>query len=186
MKHRSPARLAELKAKPFDPSTIAKAKFSPESLAKVEPLCAIIEEAFSGVMLGDGVGLREGQARDDYWGDKAKCKSFRALDEKYDWSSIQAAELNRCNSSLSFFDAEGMRFHLPAFLICDLKGEYGFGMDFCLTHLSDYTKTQFALLSAKQRQAVRAFLLHIEDDPEYESGRPHIVRALDEYWTEVG
>ncbi len=47
-----------------------------------------------------------------------------------------------------------MRFHLPAYLIADLQGAYNFGMAFCLTHLNDYTISQFALLSDAQRCAV--------------------------------
>ena len=32
-----------------------------------------------------------------------------------------------------------MRFHLPAFMNAEIKGEYRWGMAFALTHLSDYT-----------------------------------------------
>ena len=91
--------------------------------------------------------------------------------------------LNWCFSSLSFFDAEGMRFHLPAFLIADLKGEYQFGMDDHLAHMSDLSISQFASLTTAQRSAVRAFLFHIMDDPDYQFGRVEIEKALQEYWT---
>ncbi len=76
-----------------------------------------------------------------------------------------------------------MRFHLPAYLLADLRGDYGFGMAFCLTQTSDYDR-YFRLLSDAQRRAVRAFLLHLLDDRDYDFDRPHILRALDEYWTE--
>jgi hypothetical protein len=147
-----------------------------------EALCSTIQRAFSGVKLGDGVGLQQAQGLDDYE-DTATCARYRANDEKDDWSRIPVEELNRCNSSLSFFDAEGMRFHLPAFIIADLQGAYHFGMAFSLTHLSDYSTSQFALLSDVQRSAVRAFLLHIAELPDYEFDRPQIIRALNEYWT---
>ena len=62
-------------------------------------------------------------------------------------------------------------------------GEFRFGMAFALTHLSDYCVTQFALLNAVQRQAVRAFLLHIAELAEYEYERSAILCALDDYWT---
>ena len=146
-----------------------------------DPLCSLIREAFAGVKLGDGVGLQQAQGLDDYE-DDATCARYRENDEKDDWSRIPVGELNRCNSSLSFFDAEGMRFHLPAYLIADLQGAYKFGMAFCLTHLSDLRTSQFALLSEPQRSAVRAFLLHIAEDPGYEFERPHIIRALEDYW----
>lgn len=148
-----------------------------------ETLCQLIREAFAGVKLGGGVGLQQAQGLDDY-ADEATCARYRVDDEKDDWSQIPVEKLNRCNSSLSFFDAEGMRFHLPAYLIAELRGLYGFGMAFPLTHLSDYSKGQFALLSSEQRRAVRAFLLHLRDDLEYQFERPQIIRALDEFWTD--
>ena len=147
-----------------------------------ETLCDTIREAFAGVTLGDGIGLQQAQGIDDYE-PPATCARLRASDEKDDWTRIPAEELNCCNSSLSFFDAEGMRFHLPAYLIADLQGQYRFGMAFSLTHMSDYNISQFALLSAQQRSAVRAFLLHIAESEDYEFERSDILRALDDYWT---
>ena len=146
-----------------------------------EALCYTIQEAFADVKLGNGVGLQQAQGLDDY-DDVATCARYREQDEKDDWSRIQSEELNRCNSSLSFFDAEGMRFHLPAYLIADLQGSYRFGMAICLAHLNDYRISQFSLLSPVQRNAVRSFLLHIAEVADYEFDRPHIIRALDEYW----
>ena len=78
-----------------------------------------------------------------------------------------------------------MRFHLPAYLIADLRGLYNFGMAFSITHLSDHSKSQFELLSPEQRKAVRAFLLHISKEPDYEFERPQIFKALNEYWIDT-
>jgi hypothetical protein len=141
----------------------------------------LIREAFAGVTLGDGVGLRQGQGLDDY-DDPETVAKLRERDEKDDWSRIPVAELNACHSSLSFFDAAGMRFHLPAFLIAELDGSYGFGIVFHLVGLDDYSLGKFTLLSDEQRGAIREFLLHIKDDNEYAFERPQIVRALREYW----
>lgn len=150
--------------------------------AKAQQLCEVIRQAFAGVTLGCGIGLQQAQGLDDY-ADASACAALRATDEKADWQRIPVNELNRCYSSLSFFDAEGMRFHLPAYLIADLQGTYHQGMAFCLSYLNDYTLAQFALLSATQRTAVSAFLLHLAEDDDEEFERPHILRALDEYWT---
>ncbi|MGF1601231.1 MAG: DUF6714 family protein [Thermosynechococcaceae cyanobacterium] len=147
-----------------------------------EDLCKRIQDAFAGVTLGNGVGLQQAQGLDDY-DDEATCNRYRDTDEKDDWSQISVEALNRCNSSLSFFDAEGMRFHLPAYLITDLQGAYHFDLIFCLTHLNDYRISQFALLSEAQRSAVRVFLLHIAKQPDSDFDRPHITLALNEYWT---
>lgn len=159
----------------------AEAKYKREKDA--EPVCRAIESAFSGVRLGNGIGLKQAQGIDDYE-DPGTCNAYRATDEKDDWRRIDSEALNQCHSSLSFFDAEGMRFHLPAYLIAELKGDYDFGLAFCLTHLSDYSRGQFVLLSSNQRAAVRAFLLHMATDPNYELGWPHLDQALKEYWTQ--
>ncbi len=145
-----------------------------------ETLCDKIREAFAGVTLGNGIGLQQAQGIDDYE-DEAACASYRASDEKEEWSRIPVSELNRCNSSLSFFDAEGMRFHLPAYLIADLQGTYDFGMAHCLTQSHHY-EAYFGLLSNAQRNVVREYLLHVSKEPDYEFDRPHIIRALEEYW----
>lgn len=181
MKYPSPADIAEMKARGYDSTTIAEAELQSERWAAAQEVCRAIEAAFVGVTLGGGVGLQEAQGLDDY-ADAATCAAYRANDEKDDWHRIPAEALNRCNSSLSFFDAEGMRFHLPAYLLADLRGDYRCGMAFCLTQSHDYD-CYFSLLSEGQRQAIRAFLLHILDDRDYEFEWPHILRALDEYWT---
>ncbi|MES2571010.1 MAG: DUF6714 family protein [Verrucomicrobiota bacterium] len=184
MKYPSPADIAEMKARGYDSTTIAEAERQAKRWPLAQQVCQAIETAFLGVTLGNGVGLTEAQGLDDY-ADKATLAAYRANDEKDDWHRISAEALNDCNSSLSFFDAEGMRFHLPAYLLADLRGDYGFGMSFCLTHLSDHSHTYFELLSPAQRAAVRTFLLHILDDPEEKLHRSDIVFALDGYWTDA-
>jgi len=105
--------IADMRARGFDRSTIDEAVALSERRARRDQVKARIRDAFGDVQLGSGVGLREAQALDDYAGDADRA-ARRAFDRKTDWQSIASAELNECNSSLSFFDAEGMRFHLPA------------------------------------------------------------------------
>lgn len=47
----------------------------------------LVRRAFHGVELGKGIGLREGDAIDDYADAKTRAAA-RTLDEKHDWSSI--------------------------------------------------------------------------------------------------
>ena len=82
------------------------------------------------------VGLHQGQALDDY-ADEARQAQARARDEKQHWNTIPASDLNACNSSLSFFDSQGMRFHLPAFLLAELDGTFGFSLCFHLAYSTD-------------------------------------------------
>ena len=145
----------------------------------------LIRAAFHGVRLGNGVGLWQGQALDDY-ADAATEAKYREKDEKDDWSKISADELNHCYSSPSFFDAEGMRFHLPAFLIADLEGTYRMDVVFHVTDFSFGMASRFALLSGQQRHAVREYLLlrlSTADIDEIGFIGPMIEKALAEYWT---
>ncbi len=173
-----------MRARGYDSSTIAEAEQQLKRWDAAQQVARTIEDAFEGVALGDGVGLQQGRALDDY-ADDATCAAYREADEKHDWHRIPSEALQQCHSSLSYFDAEGMRFHLPAFLLADLRGDYGMGMAFCLTHRSGIFKERFSLLSPAQRLAVRAYLLHIADDPEYQFERPDILLALSECWTET-
>lgn len=148
-----------------------------------EALCSQIRAAFADVRLGEGIGLREAQGLDDY-ADAQTCARYRAGDEKDDWQRLTAEALNACYSSLSFFDEAGMRFHLPAFLIAEIQGQYLQDLVFQLAHLNDYSRTQYAGLSRVQRQAVRSYLLYLLDKEQSAFDQPHIQRALDEYWTD--
>jgi len=65
------------------------------------------------------------------------------MDEKMNWENIPSSELERCNSSLSFFDAKGMRFHLPAFMIVAINNGYHFELVFTLINVSGNSKTKF-------------------------------------------
>ena len=96
----------------------------------------LIRTAFAGVVLGEGVGLRQGRGLDDY-ADEGTLASYRAQDEKHDWSAIPVADLNRYGDSLSFFDPDGMRFHLPAYLVADLEGTLHTEVLFHLVYMAD-------------------------------------------------
>jgi len=86
---------------------------------KKEKLIKNIHDAFKDVKLEDGIGLWEAQGYDDRLSN-LECKKLRAKDEINDWTKIPVIHLYQCSSSLSFFDAKGMRFHLPIFLLLDI------------------------------------------------------------------
>ncbi|WP_442483535.1 DUF6714 family protein [Aeoliella sp. SH292] len=144
----------------------------------------LIREAFQGVVLGNGVGLFQGQAIDDY-ASEAEEQALRAKDEKLDWAKISFVDLNGCSSSLSFFDAEGMRFHLPAYLISDLEETGMHDITFDLFFEPYDAQSRFNLLDTDQRLAVREFLL-LKKNALKEAGDdfaiPSIDQALENYW----
>jgi hypothetical protein len=143
----------------------------------------LVRNAFQGVTLGKGVGLWEGQAIDDYEDSHTRAV-YRSRDEKEDWSAISVADLERCFSSLSFFDAEGMRFHLPAFLIAEIEGTIKQDILFHLTCFQYGASARFEVLSDVQRSAVRELLSLRLADAHHEFIHPMIASALSEFWAD--
>jgi len=156
--------------------------FPPQITADTERVANLIRSAFQGVTLGEGVGLREANGLDDY-ADEETLAAYRAQDEKNDWSAISAEELNRYSSSPSFFDAEAMRFHLPAYLLADLDDRLTHtDILFHLVCFEHEGMSRFEKFTDAQRYAVRQYLLLRLSDPHYDFHHPLIEKALNEYW----
>jgi hypothetical protein len=179
------SEIDELYARGYEADTIAAMEFSEERTAKAERLIEQIRAAFAGVELGGGIGLWRGQGLDDYWYPECIPPGIYPKDETRDWSAIQVKHLNACHSSLSFFDAAGFRFHIPAFMIADLEETYEMGgVEFSLTHFDIRDYERYALLNGPQRRAVRAYLLFLVEEQDGSLFRPRILHALETYWTE--
>ena len=121
---------------------------------------AIIRTAFKEVQLEDGVGLWQAQGLDDYADEKTMQELIRK-DEREDWSIIPTEQLIHCASSLSFFDAKGMRFHLPAFMLLDISLENPLdAVTFTLGYdlEGDYQNERFSLLNSEQIRCITYFL----------------------------
>lgn len=139
-----------------------------------------IRLAFSDVTLGEGIGLWEAQAIDDYQTKEIQNKN-REKDEKEDWSALSFDDLQRCHSSLSFFDAAGMRFHLPAFIIASVDNKVNDPV-YHLTQLDDYAKSKLTALNQAQRKSIVSYLNWCLGQEDYVFEHPAIRMALSEYW----
>jgi len=160
-------------------------------MVKKEELIQSIKSAFEGVKLEDGTGLFESCAIDKYWLEKddAVRKEYRQKDEVNDWSVIPIENMECGIGGHSFFDAKGMRFHLPAYMIAQLENE-DFDADVvgCLTAYWEEDKSaklseRFDILSPDQRAVVRDFLLFQLENTEAYFLNPEIQKALETYWT---
>lgn len=147
-----------------------------------EQLINDIETAFARVTLGKGIGLSEANAIDDYASEE-EIQRCKAQDERLNWHKIPVDDLNQYNVALAFFDAEGMRFHLPAFLIADLKGEYRFDLEFSFLHLTDYTLSQFSLLNEEQKRVVYHYLLW-KDENDLIFNKEELTKSLN-FWNDT-
>lgn len=183
MKRIYQADIDEMISRGFCKDTVEQAKCDFELTILADEVIGIIERAFHGVTLKSGVGLYQGRGLDDYMTDE-ECAKLRSSDEKNDWRNISSDDLNTYFSSLSFFDAEGLRFHLPAFLCADLRGEYEIGLEFHLVDIGELADKQFSLLNSDQRSAVRKYLEVISCSNEYTFSRENIIRAINGYWSD--
>lgn len=142
-----------------------------------------IECTFANVRLGGGVSLREAQLIDDY-GSEEERREARSLDEALDWKNIPEAMIARYCSSLSFFDALGMRFHLPAYMCFALrhyKDSDSPSIDFTVYTLG-YDDARYSSLSPEQRGAVREFLKFMAFPSEGRVLSKHARSALENVW----
>lgn len=132
-----------------------------------EYLIQRIHAAFEGVQLGAGVSLHETIVIDNYGSNKAR-QLARKEDEKKDWRVLldnpKFVEVHGIGG-LSFYDAEGFRFHLPAYLIVGiLKPEEVVieSLIFTLTYLSPYQLERNTILNPLQRRCVKEFLVYCQ------------------------
>lgn len=147
------ADIAQMRANGYCRTTIAAAEAQLETCRRADEVIALIDRAFDGVTLDDGIGLRESDGIDVYAG-ADELKRLRALDEKLDWRMIPSDLLNYCHAAPSYLDSAGMLFHIPAFLTSELKGEYQFEF---ISRLIDghYSATDFLQrLTTAQREAI--------------------------------
>ena len=181
MKRVTDVDIAEMRSRGYSSNTISEAEWDRDRTLIADDLCMQIEAAFTGVTLGDGIGLWEAQGLDDCESEET-CAQYREGDEKVDWKAIHPDVLDRCSSSLSFFDAAGFRFHLPAFLIVELTVGTVAEMVGALVSESDFGQSRYELFSEAQRGVIRDFLLFARDDRDYSFQQTEIDAALSGYW----
>jgi hypothetical protein len=149
-----------------------------------------IEQAFAGVQLGEGVSLHETVVIDHYGGQQER-RAARAPDEKHDWRKLIGdpglAEITGVGG-LSFYDAAGLHFHLPAYLslaVTDfesVEASHVLGsLMFQLTAGCEYSLERFSVLDTAQRQCVREVLVFLRD--EYELVDAELDQAIEGYWS---
>ena len=124
-----------------------------------------IRAAFAEVVLGDGIGLHQAEAMDDYATEFTLLK-LRPSDEALDWSRLNLDDLNKCSSALAFFDAKGMRFHLPAYLAAELNKTLTVDLMFHLIYDNDYARDRFSFFTAEQRSVVAEYLEYCLTDAD--------------------
>ncbi len=181
MKYLSPDEIRELKEGGYD-RVLLEARADSERWESANRLRGRIEDAFAGVTLGDGIGLMEGEGLDDYANAEVLTR-LHDQDERTDWHSLTSDDLDSYQSSISFTDGEGMRFHLPAWILAELRDEGIVGLIWSLCRIGPHNEHQFSLLTPEQRSVVRDFLELMRDDPDYTHERAEIDAAIEHIWS---
>jgi hypothetical protein len=154
--------------------------------ARQQQLIDLIEAAFDGVKLGEGIGLNEAIALDDYAYHKERLQA-RAKDERDDWHKVlDDPELigTSGGTALTYFDIAGFVFNLPAYLWLAVNEvdhlDWEDPIDRVIGHLTDPADFQIPLhaaLSPKQRDCVCQVLSYYDGKNVCER-TPKMVTAL--------
>ncbi len=125
--------------------------------AGADVVAELIRRAFDGVTLEDGIGLIQGDYEDCGVSDEVSA-ALAEHDERQDWTKLTPEALSFCQTALSFTDAKGFRFLLPAFMCADLNN-YLYNDLFlsCTEDWVEHCMTRAALLNEDQRRAVEAY-----------------------------
>jgi hypothetical protein len=151
----TPAYIAEMRSAQYSPDLIANAQ---ATLAQWGDLPEQIARAFEGVVLGNGIGLNEATALDNY-ADHAERLAARQTDERLDYRAISEHELIYAGSAVSFVDAAGMRFLLPAWMLLCLSARNTGNLD--ISWLGD-KDSRFVLFTDAQRESYMRFVAYCE------------------------
>lgn len=140
-----------------------------------EALILEIRAAFKEVSRGSGVSLHEARAIDNYESDLEQEKA-RELDTDSSWEEVPDKDIEYFHDVFSFFDVEGFRYYLPAYMVWSIK--YFDVSDSCSSDNVIYSleflpvprgrdRLVFDLLDLAQCRAICRFLKFMEAHPSH-------------------
>jgi hypothetical protein len=88
--------------------------------ARRSALIAEIAAVFDGVSRAGGKTLHQAVAMDDWESDEDQ-RAARKLDVEQRWQDVRGDDISACRSALSFLDAKGFRYYIPAFMVYGLR-----------------------------------------------------------------
>ena len=158
---------------------------------KIENLVSLIDKVFDGVPQPSILTLHVANARDyrDYEHD---IEHYRK-DHIGRWPEIPNEHLKKCTSGLSFIDAIGMRYYLPAYMIWTLKNykDENIDCDMVLytfdnhskdSRLEKYFKERFSLFNDEQMKACALFIKFCSEDTDDYIDKDWATKKYERYW----
>lgn len=162
---------------------------------RIALITACIRKAFAGVVLGDGVSLRQSIVIDNY-GEGYTEKEFEEIklsEVVNDWTQIPKDELME-TENIAHFDAGGFRYYIPALMLALTEKYNSSTMRVIGTLQSLYPEPdrywfhymdKYSLLSYDQKQAIAKFLIALPDLVTLDAeDKANVERAIRNYWSE--
>ena len=154
-----------------------------------------ITAAFAGVSREGGVSLHQTRVLDDAFPQESMDEAG-AKDVDADWREVPDSSIEKPDLHMSFLDPIGFRYYLPAYMVWQLKQDWGLvpWVD-CNTHdsalfsltvhkepeLRQWQEERFEMFTLEQGRAINRFLYFYAKYGE-DFDQQHAQQALDSYW----
>jgi hypothetical protein len=162
---------------------------------RIALITACIHKAFAGVVLGDGVSLRQSIVIDNYGEGytDAEFDQIKRNEVTNDWTQIPKSELMDAEN-IAHFDAGGFRYYIPALMLSLIEKYDSGSMRIIGTLGSLYPTTdrswfhymdKYSLLTYEQKQTIANFLIALPDLVTlHTDDKTMVERAIRNYWSE--
>lgn len=162
---------------------------------RIALITACIRKAFAGVVLGDGVSLRQSIVIDNYGEGytEEEFENIKNTEVVGDWTQVPHNELIEAEN-IAHFDAGGFRYYIPALMLSLIEKFDNSSMRVIGTLQSLYPKpdrmwtyhmVQYSLLNYDQKQAIAKFLIALPDLVTLDNeDKSRVERAVSNYWSE--
>ena len=152
-------------------------------------LIAEIEDAFGKEELGDGLSMHQAGAMDLLL-EPEEVLQARALDPEARWQDIPDERVDEFHYALTYMDPEGLRFHLPRFMVFALENP---GLDSPAVDAAVYAcdfgeemkqevLAQFNAMSRNQMRTIAHFLVHVAEAKDEDYDVMIAAIALESFW----
>ena len=161
-----------------------------------EELIQSINQAFDGVPQPKDITLHVAEAHDDY--DYEHDAEHRQKDFIGRWQDVPNEHIQKCRCAMSYVDAVGMRYYLPAQMIWYLKN---FGNSKIVVddmplytldphdnneNLRKYQQERFSLFSPEQLKACAHFVKFCAEDETRFTDTTFAEKVYERYWKKFG
>jgi hypothetical protein len=155
-----------------------------DATAKVrEEVIADIRNAFKGVHRNTGHTIEEAELMDGGKETAGQLAEARARAKDREWSEVPPHVIETHFTGLSFLDADGLRYYLPAFMIWSLQNLLSDSptVDFTIYKLLyDYRE----VFTQEQCRAICRFLRFMADHSDGQADETAATDALAAFWGE--